>query len=100
MERTSIVEEFGSAQDDDTRVAALLMKTFRIGRWAVGKNIQKYDPDMYEFESEQRIRMGVIDPPVDPSLIQVVEAGGEDFGLGGAGGPEDGYDMVQDTSDD
>jgi hypothetical protein len=100
LERTSIVEEFGSAQDDDTRAAELLMKTFRIGRWAMGKNIQKYDPEMYEFESEQRARMGAIEPPVDPSLIQNVEVAGEDFGLGGGGGQEEGYDVVQDNSDD
>ena len=100
LERTSIVEEFGSGQDDDTRAAELLMKTFRIGRWAMGQNIQKYDPDMYEFESQQRERMGAVEPPVDPSLVPIVEAAGEDFGLGGGGGQEDGYDVVQDTSDD
>lgn len=100
LERTSIVEEFGSGQDDDTRAAALLMKTFRIGRWAIGQNIQKYDPDMYEFESQQRERMGAVEPPVDPTLVPIVEAAGEDFGLGGGGGEEDGYDVVQDTSDD
>lgn len=100
LERTSIVEEFGSAQDDDTRAAELLMKSFRIGRWAVGKNIQKYDPDMYEFESEQRARMGAADPPVDPTLAPVMEVAAEDYGLGGGGGPEEGYDVVQDTSDE
>ena len=100
LERTSIVEEFGSAQDDDTRAAELLMKKFRIGRWAMGKNIQKYDPEMYEFENEQRSKMGAIDPPVDPSLVPIVEVAGEDYGLGGGGGPEEGYDVVQDNSDD
>jgi hypothetical protein len=100
MERTSIVEEFGSSQDDDSRVAALLMKTFKIGRWAVGKNIQKYDPEMFEFENEQRARMGVVDPPVDPSLVQIVEVAAEDYGLGGGGGDEEGYDFVHDASDD
>lgn len=100
LERTSIVEEFGSAQDDDTRAAELLMKKFKIGRWAMGKNIQKYDPEMYEFESEQRSRMGAADPPVDPSLVPIVEVAGEDYGLGGGGGAEEGYDVVQDNSDD
>jgi hypothetical protein len=29
-----------------------------------------------------------------------MEVAAEDYGLGGGGGPEEGYDVVQDTSDE
>jgi hypothetical protein len=90
LERDTIVEEFESIKDDDLRAAELLKKQFRIGRWAGGANLQKYDADVFEFESEQRKRMGIVEtrPPV------------EDFGLALAGGPEDGYDVAQGAEGD
>ena len=60
LERTSVVEEFENIKDDDLRAAELIKKQFRIGRWNVGKNLQKYDPELFEFEHEQRRRMGVL----------------------------------------
>jgi hypothetical protein len=98
LERTSIVQEFDSINDPDERAAALLLKQFRIGRWARGQNIQSLDADTYEFETEQRHRMGIVDPPVDPLLLR--EGQGpqrETYGLGGMsqGGPEDGYAVDQ-----
>jgi hypothetical protein len=64
LERTSVVEEFQNIKDEDLRAAELIKKQFRIGRWGVGKNLQKYDADLFEFENEQRKRMGVLDDPV------------------------------------
>ena len=84
LERDTIVEEFASIKDDDQKAAELIKKQFRIGRWAGGKNLQKYDPDTFEFENEQRKRMGIMDPPIDPilALAPGVEGVAEDFGLG------------------
>ena len=92
LERDTIVEEFESIKDDDLRAAELLKKQFRIGRWAGGANLQKYDADVFEFESEQRKRMGIVDP--------TTAAPAEDFGLALAGGPEDGYDVAQGAEGD
>jgi hypothetical protein len=97
MERTSIVEEFSSITDPDERAAALILKQFRIGRWARGQNIQSLDADTYEFETEKRHRMGFVDPPVDPLLLgEGEQSRGGRYGLGGqGGGNEDGFDMDQ-----
>jgi hypothetical protein len=101
LERTSVVEEFENIKDDDLRAAELIKKQFRIGRWGVGKNLQKYDADMFEFENEQRKRMGVMDDPVDPALALVPAPA-----PAGAGGqvvfvePEDGYDVEQGADGD
>ena len=97
LERDTIVEEFESIKDDDLRAAELLKKQFRIGRWAGGANLQKYDADTFEFENEQRKRMGIMDPPVEPIVLgQAVQ----DYGLALAGGPEDGYDVGQGADGD
>lgn len=98
MERTSVVEEFKAIKDDDERAAELLKKRLGIGRWALAaKGFREYDADMFEFEIEQRRRMGIVDAPVDPILLAgAAPAGGQDYGLGGAGGaPEAGYDANQ-----
>ena len=94
-ERTSIVEEFESIKDDDERGAVLFMKQFRIGRWGRGENIRKLDADQFEFEIEQRHKMGIVDPAVEPTNAAVDLGGGpQDFGLGDGLGPaEDGYNM-------
>jgi hypothetical protein len=68
LERTSVVEEFESIKDDDLKAAEYIKKQFRIGRWGVGKNLQKYDADLFEFEHDQRQRMGVVEAPVEPGL--------------------------------
>jgi len=101
LERDTIVEEFQSIKDDDLRAAELLKKQFRIGRWAGGANLQKYDADTFEFESEQRKRMGIVDPPVDPILAPQAQTAGQDYGLGaGVSVPEDGYDVAQGAEGD
>ena len=100
LERTSVVKEFEDIKDEDQRAAELIKKSFRIGRWGVGKNLQKYNADLFEFESEQRARMGIADQPVDPLLLEGAgKAAAEDFGLGGFGAEEAGYDVDQDTSE-
>jgi hypothetical protein len=105
LERTSVVEEFANIKDDDERAAEQLKKQMRIGRWAVGKDIQKLDPDRYEFETEQRRRMGIVDPPVDPVLVEgagaAATAAPQDFGLAlDTGAAEDGYDVDQGAAGD
>jgi hypothetical protein len=69
LERTSVVKEFEDIKDEDQRAAELVKKQFKIGRWGVGQNLQKYNPELFEFESEQRKRMGIVDAPVDPVLL-------------------------------
>jgi hypothetical protein len=103
LERTTIVEEFKAIKDDDLRVAYNITKQLKIGRWAQGSNIHKLDADQFEFESEQRRRMGVVDAPVDPALLEGAAraaAAVEDFGLGGGGPEEDGYDVTQGAAGD
>jgi len=103
LERDTIVEEFESIKDDDVRAAELLKKQFRIGRWGQGANLQKYDADTFEFENEQRKRMGIVDPPVDPILLgaAALPQGQQDYGFAlGTGEPEDGYDVGQGADGD
>lgn len=104
MERTSVVEEFKAIKDDDERAAELIKKRLRIGRWALAaKGFRQYDADMFEFEIEQRRRMGIVDPPVDPILLAGAAPApvAQDYGLGGAGGaPEEGYDADQGADGD
>jgi len=104
LERTSVVEEFSAIKDDDERAAELMKKRLRIGRWALAaKGFRQYDADMFEFENEQRRKMGIMDPPVDPILLEGAAApAGADYGLGGAAGgaPEDGYDVDQGAAGD
>ena len=97
LERDTIVEEFKSIKDDDVRAAELIKKQFRIGRWGQGANLQKYDADTFEFENEQRKRMGIVDAPVDPILLEgAAQPVANDFGFGAlAAAPEDGYDVDQ-----
>jgi hypothetical protein len=101
LERTSVVKEFEDIKDDDQRAAELIKKAFSIGRWSMGKNLQKYNSDLFEFESEQRLRMGIADAPVDPALAEPVAQpqGAQDYGLGGATGPEEGYEVIQEGED-
>jgi hypothetical protein len=102
MERTSIVQEFESIKDNDERAGQLAMKQLRIGRWGVGGDLRKIDPDIYDFFEEQRHRMGVVDAPVDPVLLEgAATPAAEDYGLGLAGGaPEDGYEVDQGADGD
>jgi hypothetical protein len=102
LERTSVVEEFQAIKDDDQRAAELIKKQLRIGRWGTAaKGFGKYDPDLFEFENEQRHRMGIVEAPVDPVLlIGAAAPAAEDFGLGGGGGPEEGYEVDQGADGD
>jgi hypothetical protein len=102
VERTSIVQEFESIKDNDERAGQMMMKQLRIGRWGVGGDLRKIDPDIYDFFEEQRHRMGIVDPPVDPvSLEGAVAPAAEDYGLGlGGGAPEDGYEVDQGADGD
>jgi hypothetical protein len=104
LERTSVVEEFQNIKDEDLRAAELIKKQFRIGRWGVGKNLQKYDADLFEFENEQRKRMGILDDPVQADLA-LVPGGALAPGQGGAEGAgpvvqEEGYAVDQGADGD
>jgi hypothetical protein len=102
LERPSVVEEFESIKDDDLKAAELIKKQFRIGRWGVGKNLQKYDADLFEFENEQRHRMGVVEGPVEADVPQAPPAAGQGQGQGQAVfvQPEDGYEVNQGADGD
>ena len=99
LDRETIVQEFESIKDDDERAAQLMLKQFRIGRWAIGTNFQKYDADLFDFETDQRHRMGIVDAPVDPILLEGSggprPAAAEDYGFNLSNAPEDGYDANQ-----
>jgi len=101
LDRETIVKEFADNKDEDSRAAQLLHKQMGIGRYAMGANINTLTAERFEFEMEQRHRMGIVDAPVDPTLLPVAgPAAGEDFGFGAAGGPEDGYDANQGADGD
>ena len=108
LERTSVVEEFQAIKDDDERAAELIKKQLRMGRWGVAsKGWNKYDPELYEFENEQRKRMGIVDAPVAdvPGVTgagAAANAGGAaDFGFGTLDvAPEAGYDVDQGAAGD
>jgi hypothetical protein len=106
LERTSVVEEFDSLRnlDKDQYDAERLKKQLRIGRWSRGANIQALDADTFEFENEQRFKVGVVDAPVDPVLLEgtvTAGAGGQDYGFGALNtAPEDGYAVNQGADGD
>ena len=98
VERTAVVEEILGQADDDLRAAEFLKKTFRIGRWALGKNLRAYDVDLLDAEVEQRRAQGIVDTAIDPVLLesQVLAAS---MALG-VPLPEDGYDVNQGAAGD
>lgn len=98
VERTAVVNEILGQADDDLRAAEFLKKTFRIGRWALGKNLRAYDVDLLDAEVEQRRAQGIVDTAIDPVLLesQVLAAS---MALG-VPPPEDGYDVNQGAAGD
>jgi len=102
LERETIVKEFEDLQDDDLRAAEMIKKNLRMGRWAQGANIRTLDADQFDFESEQRHRMGIVDAPVDPILLEGAAGapGVEDFGLGDNQEEGSAYDTNQAAAGD
>ncbi len=103
LERTSVVEEFDTLRnlDKDQYDAERLKKQLRIGRWSRGANIQSLDADTFEFENEQRFKMGVVDAPVDPVLMEGATTTAQDYGFGALDtAPEDGYAVNQGADGD
>jgi hypothetical protein len=95
LERTSVVREFKDL-DDDERAGSLLLKQFRIGRWAIGKNLQTLDADRFEFERMQRERMGITESAVAPiALAGAQEAPAALVAIAG-----EAYNMNQDAAGD
>ena len=81
--------EFDNIKDDDQRASSLLLKQKGIGRWGQGQNLQTYNPDTFEFERSQRIRMG-LDGTINAGQQAQIVIGQE---VNTA--PEDGYDANQ-----
>jgi chaperonin GroEL (HSP60 family) len=103
LDRETIVQEFESIKDDDLRAAEMIKKQLRIGRWAAGANIQGLDADQFDFEIEQRRRMGIADPFLveGDATAAAAAAAAEDFGLSVDTGVEEvGYDMDQGAEGD
>jgi hypothetical protein len=71
LERTSVVQEFKDLNDDDLRATYIMMKQFKIGRWARGANIQKLDADQFDFEQKQLEKMGI-----QPNMAGALQMGG------------------------
>jgi hypothetical protein len=96
LERTAVVNELLGQEDDDLRAAEFLKKTYRIGRWALGKNLRAYDADLLDAEVEQRRAQGVIETGIDPVLLesQLLAA------AAAVAAPEDGYDVNQGAAGD
>jgi hypothetical protein len=95
LERTAVVNELLGQEDDDLRAAEYLKKTFRIGRWALGKNLRAYDADLLDAEVEQRRAQGVIETAIDPVLLE-----SQLLAAAAAAAPEEGYDMNQGAAGD
>ena len=84
-ERALILSEFDSIKDEDQRAVTRTLKNLGIGRWAIGKNIRTLDPDVLDFEEQQRLKMGVVEPGFGDAAEEVIE---------------DGYDVDQAGGDD
>jgi len=97
-DRENIVRVFEEIEDEEERAAEIVKKRLKKGRWAMGVDIRTLDENLFDFETEQRHRMGIVEAPVDPILLE--GAGGpavEDYGLGGIFTYEEGssYDFNQ-----
>jgi hypothetical protein len=93
LERATIVAEFDNIKDDGQRASSLMLKKYGIGRWGQGQNLQSYDKDNFEFEREQRVRMGLDGSINAGSRAQIV--------IGDVNtAPEDGYDANQGADGD
>ena len=89
MDRESIVKEFADIKDEDRRGAQLMQKRFKMGRWGLTGNIQKYDADMFEHDREQRHRMGIVEQPYAVMNGQELGQGQENpLGFGNDAGAE------------
>lgn len=95
VERTAIVNEILGQADDDLRAAEFLKKTFRIGRWALGKNLRAYNADLLDAEVEQRRAQGIVETALDPVLLE-----SQLLAAAEGSAPEDGYDVNQGATGD
>ena len=96
VERTAVVNEILGQADDDLRAAEFLKKTYRIGRWAMGKNLRAYDANLLDAEVEQRRAQGVVETAIDPVLLESQVLAAATL----APPPEDGYDFNQGAAGD
>lgn len=61
-EKNFIINIFEKLDDEEMAVEKTLKK-FGIGKWAMGKNVKDYSPELYEHDREQRIGMGMLEMP-------------------------------------
>lgn len=95
MERTAIVAEILGQNDDDLRAVEFMKKTYKIGRWALGKNLRAYDADLLDAEVEQRRAQGIVETVFDPVLLE-----SQRLAAAEEAGQEEGYDVNQGAAGD
>jgi hypothetical protein len=62
-EKLSVIKEIDDEKDPDLRAVAMIQKSLKMGRWAVGtaKNLTSYNAEFQDFLQEQRDRAGIAD---------------------------------------
>jgi hypothetical protein len=63
MEKNYIIAEFSKLEEEEKAVEKML-KSYGMGKWAMGKNVKDYSPELFEHDRNQRITMGQPDIPV------------------------------------
>jgi hypothetical protein len=62
MENNYVINIFDKLGDEEKAIEKILKK-FGIGKWAMGRNVKDYSPELYEHDRNQRIEMGMIEMP-------------------------------------
>jgi len=62
-EKLSVIKEIDDEKDPDLRAIAMVQKSLKIGRWAIGtaKNLTSYNAEFQDFLQEQRNRAGLVE---------------------------------------
>ena len=62
-EKLSVIKEIDDEKDPDLRAIAMVQKSLKIGRWAIGtaKNLTSYNAEFQDFLQEQRNRAGIVE---------------------------------------
>ena len=62
MENNYVINIFDKLGDEEKAIEKILKK-FGIGKWAMGRNVKDYSPELYEHDRNQRLEMGMIELP-------------------------------------